>query len=65
MIRINGAEYIISMAGSMSSEAYPGESEELTKDYVHNLMGLDRPFFPDFWPFDNESFRYGNEAYIE
>ena len=61
MIYAQGAEYLISMAGSQSSEAYPGQSEELTTEYVRNLMGLDRPFIPDLWPFDNVSFWHETE----
>ena len=58
MIRFQGAESIISIIGGQMSEAYPGQNEILRKqtvDYVHELMGLDRQFAPDLWPFDNES----------
>ena len=58
MIRFQGAEQIISMVSQPASESYPGQNEELRKqatDYVNKLMGLDRPFVPDLWPFDNES----------
>ena len=64
MIRFWGVEPIISMAGGQMSEAYPGQNEELCKqrvDYVHKLMGLDRPFVPDLWPFDNESLWHKTE----
>jgi ABC-type dipeptide/oligopeptide/nickel transport system permease component len=59
MIRFYGVEPIISMTSQQMSESYPGQNEELRKqavDYIHKAMGLDRPFVPDLWPFDNESF---------
>jgi hypothetical protein len=58
MTRFQGAEQLIVMAGGQMSEAYPGQNEILRKqtvDYVNKLMGLDRPFVPDLWPFDNGS----------
>jgi ABC-type dipeptide/oligopeptide/nickel transport system permease component len=58
MIRFWGVEPLISMIGEQVSEAYPGQDEVLRKqamDYIREAMGLDRPFVPDLWPFDNES----------
>ena len=64
MIRFRGVELLISEIREPMSEAYPGEGEELRKqavDYIHKLMGLDRPFVPDLWPFDNESLWHKTE----
>lgn len=31
------------------------EKYEQIKGYLYRELGLDRPFVPDLWPFDNES----------
>jgi ABC-type dipeptide/oligopeptide/nickel transport system permease component len=58
MIRFWGMEPLISMIGGQMSEACLGQNEELHQqatEYFRQAMGLDRPFVPDLWPFDNES----------
>jgi len=58
MIRFWGVNPVVSMAFQPASESYSGEKEELHRRAVDNAreaMGLDRPFVPDLWPFDNES----------
>ena len=58
LIRFQGAEAIISVIGGQISAAYPGQNEVLRKQavgYIHEVMGINKPFVPDLWPFDNES----------
>ncbi len=58
MIRSWGVEPLVSMVGGHASEAYQGQNKEIRRQstyYFREAMGLDRPFVPDLWPFDNKS----------
>ena len=53
MIWVRGPEFVEQMLGQISvtdERAY-----EQVEDYLYRELGLDRPFVPDLWPFDNES----------
>jgi ABC-type dipeptide/oligopeptide/nickel transport system permease component len=53
MIWVRGPEFIELMLGQISvtdERAY-----EQVQNYLYRELGLDRPFIPDLWPFDNES----------
>ena len=58
MIWFRGIDPLIQMVGVQMTEEYPGQNEEYRRhaiDCFREAMGLDRPFVPDLWPFDNES----------
>ena len=60
MIWFRGIDPLIQMVmvGGQMIEEYPGQNEESRRhavDHFREAMGLDRPFVPDLWPFDNES----------
>jgi Ca-activated chloride channel homolog len=40
-----------------------GMKAELTSDYLRSAMGLDKPWRPDFWPFDDESLQTNSSSY--
>jgi hypothetical protein len=53
MIWARGPESVEVMMKNMSFTDERGR--EQTKDYLYRELGLDHPFIPDLWPFDNES----------
>ena len=59
-IRIHALEAFSELIGGQVSEAYPapGRDEIMNGEQIASInefLGLDRPFIPDLWPFDNES----------
>ncbi len=53
MIWIRGPEFVDIMMAQISFTDAAGE--EQTKKALYRELGLDHPFIPDLWPFDNES----------
>ena len=53
MIYVRGPEFVDIMLEQMSFAGPNGY--EQTKKALYKELGLDHPFTPDLWPFDNQS----------
>ncbi len=59
MIWVRGPEFVELMLGQISvtdERAY-----RQVQNYLYRELGLDHPFIPDLWPFDNESLWHKTE----
>jgi Ca-activated chloride channel family protein len=60
LIRFQPSHNIDIMVSEMSSQSSVGQ--QLTSEYVLHQLGLDKPFTPDLWPFDNQSLWSSNSS---
>ena len=56
LIHVRGADKILELRGSQISSADPTQERDEAIAYINEFLGFNRPFIPDLWPFDNESF---------